>query len=438
MAASRQTDVLVIGAGVLGVTVAYWLASLYDCTVTLADRSAYAGANATARNTGVIHRPFYLDPVKKRVFARSALVSRGLWKAFAEEEGLPWSPTGTYNVAVEEREIRTLETYQAWGVKNGMDTTEMELLDGRDVRSREPEVTCRAALYSRTDASVDFAAFTRRILRRLLSKGVKFLGGRELVGVTREGGGALAEFESADGRDFVRCGFLVNAAGGGALAVAQRMGFARNFAALHFRGEYWVVGGQLASKVGSNVYRPPKFPQYPFLDPHFVVRADGSRQIGPNAVVVPGPYVYSGAGLTKLPRALERPTAPKVRLLADRGFVSLVLREWRSSLSKGAMCGRVKEFIPTLDPSMLKRHAVFGIRSSVVGAQGFVSEALLFKGEGSAHVINYNSPGATGAPAYSARVVDELRSEGFLARLRPRKETVGFLGWPFDDVVAGF
>ncbi|MDG6988120.1 MAG: FAD-dependent oxidoreductase [Nitrososphaerota archaeon] len=434
----RQTDVLVLGAGVLGVTVAYWLTSLYDCTVTLADRSPYAGANATARNTGVIHRPFYLDPVKKRVFARSALISRGLWKAFAEEEGLPWSPTGTYNAAVEEREIRTLETYRAWGVENGMDATEMELLDAREVRSREPEVTCRAALYSKTDVSVDFAAFTRRILRRLLSKGVGFLGGRELTGVRKEGGGALAEFESADGRELVRCGFLVNAAGGGALGVAQRMGFARRFAALHFRGEYWVVEGPLSSKVTSNVYRPPRFPQYPFLDPHFVVRADGSRQIGPNAVVVPGPYVYSGAGLTKLPQVLERPAAPKVRLLADRGFASLVLREWRSSLSKGVMCGRVKEFIPALEPSMLKRHAVFGVRSSVVDAQGFVSEALLFKGEGSAHIINYNSPGATGAPAYSARVVDELRSAGLLARLRPRKESVGLPGWSFDDVIAGF
>ena len=429
-------DVLVVGAGVLGVTTAYWLSGLYDCRIALADLAGSAGAHTSARNTGVIHRPYYLDPARKRAFARTALLSHGLWKSLAGADALPWSPVGTYNVAVEERELRTLEKYRAWGVENGMEEGETELLDGPEVRSREPEVSCRGALFSKKDVSVDFGAFTRSVWRRALARGVRFLPGSELVSVDTRNGTTQATFRSGGSLVSVRCRLLVNAAGGGALKIAHAMGFARGLAALHFRGEYWVVDEPFASRVTSNIYRPPEFPQYPFLDPHFVVRADGSRHIGPNAVVVPGPYVYSGVGLAALPRFLERPVGPKARLFANSDFLSLVAGEWRSSLSKKAMCARVSRFVPALAPSLLNGRAVFGVRSSVVDRSGFIPEAFLFKGESSVHVINYNSPGATGAPAFSAMVVRGLQENGYLDGLRTREPAVQVPGWDYRAVAS--
>ena len=431
-----SADVLVVGAGVLGVSVAYWLSSNYDCTIALADLSQSAGMHTSSRNTGVIHRPFYLDPRKKRVFAQASLVSRPLWEGLAKDAGLPWKPVGTYNVALDETEVRTLEQYRRWGVENGMKESEMELLDGRGVRSQEPQVSCRAGLLSRTDVSVDFGAFTRRIWNVISARGVRFLGGNEVVSIEKEGDKVLAGIRAGSGLTAVRCRFLINAAGGGALRIAHRFGLAEEYSVLHFRGEYWVVDEPFASQVSTNIYRPPKFPKYPFLDPHFVVRADGSRQIGPNAVVVPGPYVYSGVGLSRFPSFLERPVEPKVKLFSNRDFVSLVMGEWRSSLSKDAMCGRVRKFVPALRTSMLNKRAIFGVRSSIVGISGFVPEALLFKGEDSAHIINFNSPGATGAPAYSAKVIDELQSGGHLDMLVKKTETHAIPGWYFQAVAS--
>ena len=199
-----------------------------------------------------------------------------------------------------------------------------------------------------------------------------------------------------------------------------------------------MVDEPFASRVSSNIYRPPQFPQYPFLDPHFVVRADGTRQIGPNAVLVPAPYVYSGIGLSKLGAFLDRPVAPKVRLLTNRDFMTLVAGEWRSSLSKSAMCDRVRMFVPALNTGMLNRRAVFGVRSSVIDSSGFVPEAILVRGEASVHVINFNSPGATGAPAFSAMVLDMLRDEGRLGWLPPREERPFVPEWDFERVLAQF
>lgn len=438
MGDSPDVDFLIAGAGILGVSLAYWLTTLYDCSVAIADLAGTAGAHTSSRNTGVIHRPYYLDPQKKRVFARTSLLSYRMWEGLAASAGLPWRRAGTFNIALEESEVRTLEEYGRWGIENGMDESELELMDGKGVKAREPEVSCRAGLHSKSDVSVDFGAFTRHIWTLLLARGAKFLGRRKVVAATAEGGKTEVRFSGDGGMTSIRCRFLLNAAGGGALAIAKMAGFAREYAMLNFRGEYWVVDEPYASRVSTNIYRPPRFPQYPFLDPHFVVRADGERQIGPNAVIVPGPYVYSGAGLPNALSYLERPLLPKVSLLTDRDFVAMAAAEWRSSLSKDAMCNRVRKFVPGLVASTLNRRAVFGVRCSIVDRGGFVPEALLFKGDRSVHIINYNSPGATGAPAYSALVVEELRREGLLPALKERRGGAAISGWDYESVVSRF
>jgi L-2-hydroxyglutarate oxidase len=425
-------DIVVIGAGVLGVTLAYWLSVLYDCSIAIADTALSAGVHTSSRNTGVIHRPFYLDPSKKRTFARTSLVSLPMWRDLAAGAGLPWKQIGTFNVALNESEMGTVEKYRDWGLQNGMEDGELELLGGKGVRSMEPEVRCRGALLSKTDVSVDFGAFTRHIMKLLIARGVRFLSGHRVASVARRDGVSYIKAETAAGPRTLQCRFLANAAGGGSLEIAHDCGLALDHATLNFRGEYWVVDEPFASRVTSNIYRPPRFPQYPFLDPHFVVRADGSRQIGPNAVIVPGPYVYSGIGLSRLASYLSRPVEPKGRLFMNDDFLALLAGEWRSSLSKKAMCERVRKFVPRLSPDMLHGRAVFGVRSSVVNKSGFVPEAMLLRSEGSAHIVNFNSPGATGAPAFSAMVVDELRSGGELSGLRPSSAPKAIPGWDFD------
>lgn len=436
MADSPSADVLIVGAGVLGVTLAYWVSSIYDCTVALADLAPVAGIHTSSRNTGVIHRPFYLDPGKKKVFAQTSLVSHPMWEKLARDAGLPWKPVGTFNVAVEESETKVLQKYRAWGIENGMDEGELELLDGRGVKALEPEVSCRAGLLSKTDVSVDFGAFTRHLWKVVMAKGVRFLGSQGVASAQESSGGTEVSLRSASGRSSFACKLLVNAAGGGALEIAHHLGLGWRYAALSFRGEYWVVDDPLALRVTSNIYRPPRFPQYPFLDPHLVVRADGSRQIGPNAVMVPGPYVYSGIGLTKLTSFLGRPIDSKARLLVNRDFLTLLAGEWKSSLSKSAMCDRVRKFVPALNRGMLRRRAVFGVRSSVIDSSGFVPEALILEGQSSAHIVNYNSPGATGAPAFSAMVVEKLRADGLMDGFREKPDQAYLPGWDFPSTVS--
>src|SRR5256712_13415841 len=131
--------------------------------------------HTSRRNTGVVHRPFYLDPVGRKVFARSAQAAYGMWKAFAAERGLPWLPVGTFEVAVHPDQVSRLEKYRDWGLENGMGEDALEVLTAEDVRRLEPNVRCHGAIWSKTDTAVDYQAFTQALREDAERAGAKFL-----------------------------------------------------------------------------------------------------------------------------------------------------------------------------------------------------------------------------------------------------------------------
>ncbi|HEY4822438.1 MAG TPA: FAD-dependent oxidoreductase, partial [Candidatus Bathyarchaeia archaeon] len=77
---SEPWDVAIVGGGILGTSVAYWLANQYEGRISVLEKESQVAVHTSHRNTGVVHRPFYLDPKARRVFARSAQTAYGMWK----------------------------------------------------------------------------------------------------------------------------------------------------------------------------------------------------------------------------------------------------------------------------------------------------------------------------------------------------------------------
>src|SRR3989475_1704688 len=306
-------DVTIVGGGILGTSFAYWLANRYDGRIAVIEKEPQVAAHTSRRNTGVIHRPFYLDPVGRRVFARSSQAAYGMWKAFAAQRGLPWLPVGTFEVATRPEQLSHLEKYRTWGLANGMGDDELALLTAEDVRRLEPNVRCYGAIWSKTGTAVDYPAFTQALREEAERAGAKFLLGSDVESIDVAGDhleirlarGTTTGRVYVDPREKIRVNvalqdeplptrFLINAAGGHSIDIAHVLGVGQEYTDLHFRGEYWEVGSEWHYLCGRNIYTVPRHPELPFLDPHWIVRADGRREIGPNAVPVPGPYTYRG------------------------------------------------------------------------------------------------------------------------------------------------
>jgi len=211
--------------------------------------------------------------------------------------------------------------------------------------------------------------------------------------------------------------YLINAAGGEAIDIAHSIGVAKNFTDVHFRGEYWKVPKEYNNLTKTSVYSVPEFPDYPFLDPHWIIRVNGSCEIGPNAVPVFSPYGYNKSENIKefIPKMLEMLNSGARKAIFDKQFQELAINEIQSSMSKSAMVDRVKRFLPKIDANKITEKGTAGIRSSVIDKNGkFVPDVILKSDEMSFHILNYNSPGATGALPFSAHIVNLLNKAGLL------------------------
>ncbi len=435
----KPWDVAIIGGGILGPSIAYWLSTRYDARIAVIEQETDVAKHASGRNTGVIHRPFYLHPEKSRLSAQSSLLSYDLWRRYAEERGLPWKVVGTLKLAMRENEVNQLETYMRWAEANDMEDGEVELLDAGQVGKVEPHVKCVAAVHAKKETAVDFRTFTRELRRDAESNCVKFLLRRRVRSLSLANEGLQMDVEGS--RQPHQARYVVNCAGGDAMDLAHSLGVGLEYTDLHFRGEYWRVGSSFTHLAGRNIYSVPRHTDFPFLDPHWIVRASGEREIGPNAVPVTSPWTYDGF-YENLPslfqKVWEPPLGNKARLLVSPTFLSLALGEALGSISKVLLATRVRRFLPDLREDMLLERGTAGIRSSVIDRHGnFIREVLELEGRASTHVLNYNSPGATGAPAYTASLIDKLESGGHLGHLRLRSAPLRE-SWNFDEVVAAF
>ena len=425
-------DIAIIGGGILGTSISYWISSLYDVNLCVIEKETDVAMHASSRNTAVVHSPFYLDPKTKKVLAKSALISYEMWEKLAKKANVPWTKTGVLELALNEEQHKSLEEFMKWGDENGIPSQDLELLDGKDVSKMEPNVECHSAVYCKREVSSDFGIFTNEIKKESKKLGTNFLFEKNVKDIKRNKKDSEIIFNDNSN---VSADLVINCAGGNSLDIAQLMGLATEYSDLHFRGEYWVADPQYSDLVKTTIYTVAEFKGYPFLDPHWIKKANGQTEVGPNAVPVPSPETYDGyigdLG-TSLSKLKDMVTGNAKKLFTDSEFLSLISKEWLSSISKTAMIKRVQKFIPKVQPEFFSKKGTAGIRSPIITPKGkFLLDVMELENEHSFNIINYNSPGATGAPAYSAFIIKKLQEKGFLDYKENHKESI----WNFNDVL---
>ncbi len=414
--------VAIIGGGLLGTSIAYFLSAHVKSpeSIVLVEQEKNIAQHTSSRNTGKVHAPFLYDPVKKKTFAKAASLGYEMWQKYSDNKGLPFKRDGVLEVALDDMEFSRLQKYMEWGEANGLAKNELQLLDKSEVAKIEPNVRCVSALYCSKDASVDYGALALALMQDLQSFGCKLLLGHRAHQISHSRGAySITTSQGAE----IKTEYIINAAGGSSMDIAHKMRVAENYSDLHFRGEYWQAPQQYKDLTNLSIYSVPKHPEYPFLDPHWIIRADGRREVGPNAVPVFGPYAYGWRRnlADMLPKMIESTKTGALRIVFDKQFLSLASTELKSSLSKTAMINRVREFLPQIRPSAFTKRGTAGIRSSVIDRTGkFVPDTLVLERDSSFHVLNYNSPGATGALPMAANIANRVMEAGALPPGLPR------------------
>ena len=427
----QKYDIAIIGGGILGTTISYWLSTLYDLKICVIEKENDVALHSSTRNSGVIHYPFYLNPKQKKNFARAAFLSHDMWKVLAHEKNIPWVQGGTIEIALDEEQHKTLERYMVLGKENGLTEEDISILDSNELKQKEPHLNCYSGLYCTKEGSTNYGLLTKAVSELSKKNGINILLKHNVKNVEETPDQANIIF--SDGSTLT-ANFVINCSGGNSLDIAKKFGLLNGYSDLHFRGEYWVADSNIKNLVKTNIYTVPRYLEFPFLDPHWIKKANGETEIGPNAVPVDSPEAYDSF-ITDIPTVLSKisdiVTGSAKKLFLNPDFISLVSKEFLSSVSKSAMVERVKKFIPGIEPRDFPKRGTSGIRTPVLSPNGdFVSEMIEIEGKNSFHIVNYNTPGATGAPAYSAFVVKKLREKGILPQSKNQKNSI----WNFEKI----
>lgn len=405
-------NIAIIGGGILGTSIAYFLSSASNSKVLLIEQEHDVAFHTSTRNTGKVHAPFLYDPIKKRLFAKAAFLGFDMLKEYCTLKSLPFKQDGVLEIATYDKGIDVLQKYIEWGYSNGLQKSELKFLEKDEVLKIEPNVKCLSAIYCLKDGSVIYGAITKQLFEDAKQFGCTIITGSKVRKILCKNN---CIFLYTNNGEEISAEYVINAAGGNAVDIAHSMGVANEYTDLHFRGEYWQAPAEYNDLTKLSIYAVPKYPEYPFLDPHWVVRIDGRCEVGPNAVPVFGPYAYSWSNNLRyfIPKVFESSRTGIRKILTNRQFLSLASNELKSSLSKNAMINRAREFLPQLKPSLFTQRGTSGIRSSLLDKYGrFVSDTFIIKKDSSLHLLNYNSPGATGALPMAALVVNQLIEGG--------------------------
>jgi len=371
-----NTDVLVVGGGIVGLATAMALRQKGRDVLVLEEESEIA-CHQTGHNSGVIHSGLYYKPGSAK--AKNCVEGRELMYDFCKENGIRHERCGKLVVATNYEEVSSLRNLEERGKLNGV---AMEWLSGSEMRKVEPCVRGIEALFVKDTGIVNYKDVCRVYAEKIgvsrILTGTSFVGYRD--GVVKTSGGDIG------------VNFLVNCAGLYSDRVARMCGVDPVVKIVPFRGEYYDLRPEARHLVKNLIYPVPDS-RLPFLGVHFTRMIGGGVECGPNAVLALSRKGY-GWNEFNLKDNLE--------LISFRGFWNMARNFWRVGISEVLRSVSKQRFHYSLMRLIngLKYEDIVksgsGVRAQAVLPSGaLVDDFYIVKGEKMVHVLNAPSPAAT-------------------------------------------
>ncbi|RZL63779.1 MAG: NAD(P)/FAD-dependent oxidoreductase [Variovorax sp.] len=234
-----EIDCVVIGAGVVGLAVARALALQGREVLVLESENAF-GTGTSSRNSEVIHAGIYYPAGSLK--ARLCVEGKALLYDYVQARGVPFRRCGKLIVATSKDQVGDLAAIVGRAAANGVD--DLRLLTGAEAMAMEPALRCLAALHSPSTGIVDSHALMLSLLGDLENAGGMLALKSAVTGA--ECGADAIVVTTEDGTR-LRCRSVVNAAGLGAPALANRFeGLAcSNIPVPYFaKGSYFTLSGR--------------------------------------------------------------------------------------------------------------------------------------------------------------------------------------------------
>ncbi|MBF0162456.1 MAG: L-2-hydroxyglutarate oxidase [Magnetococcales bacterium] len=394
-----MADYLIVGGGIVGLTVAWELRNRFPAArILVLEKEAALGKHASGRNSGVLHSGIYYDShtLKAKVCAEGAR----RMKAFATQYEIPCHHSGKVIVATAPEDLpvltRLLHNAQANGIQ-------AELRDVQGIQQLEPHAgVYQQGIYCPETAVIDSKAVISRLQALLTAANVEILFHAPVDSVDLPTSTVMTPVGT------VGYGYLFNCAGAFADQVARHFGLGSDYLLLPFKGIYHTLRPQRSALLRANIYPVPNIKQ-PFLGVHLTRVADGTVYAGPTAIPALGRENYGILRGARWGESLQVGLAIAGMYAANQQNFRRLVHTELGKYQKKHFVAAVRKLMPALTADDLLPSSKVGIRPQLIHRREkrLEMDYVIEKTENSLHVLNAISPAFTSSLAFAPWLVEQ-------------------------------
>ena len=131
-------DVIIIGAGISGATIAREL-SKYNLKTIILEKESDVAMEATMANSAIVHSGH--DPIPGTLKAKFNILGNRMYKQMSQELDIPFMECGGMVLATNDEEYRLVEELYDRALKNGLKKHEIKLLNREEILVKEPHIS---------------------------------------------------------------------------------------------------------------------------------------------------------------------------------------------------------------------------------------------------------------------------------------------------------
>lgn len=380
-----QTDLLIIGGGLVGLATArYLIKSQPRLKIVVIDKASQLAAHQSGRNSGVVHAGIYYEPGSLK--ARLCVSGHQALLRYCYEMNIPHAACGKVIVASNDGDAERLDFLFERGVRNQVPG--LKLLNQSQLREIEPHVAGVKALLSPVSAIVDYPAVANAFAREFVEHGGEIVLNTEFISAQDFNGSRLVQTSQRE----LDAKLIINCAGLHADSVARDMGIDPGLRIIPFRGDFFDLSARAAQLVKKLIYPVPN-PELPFLGVHLTPTITGVVKAGPNAILATKREGYSIRDFSLRDVMDTFSYAGFWRFTAR--YTKPGLAEINRTLRKRVFTKSVQQLVPEITSEDLIP-GKSGVRAQAIDRQGrMVDDFRIEESPGAIHVLNAPSPAAT-------------------------------------------
>lgn len=268
----NKYDIIIIGAGVIGCSIARTLAK-YDRKIAVVERASDVCEGTSKANSGIVHAGYDAKPGTLK--AKLNIRGNQIMERLSKELDFSFKRNGSVVLCFDEADRGKLQELLERGIKNGVPN--LRIIEEKELRQLEPNISedIAAALYAPTGGIVCPFGLTIAMAENACENGVEFFLETEVEKIIKKKEGYLLKTSKGD----MESRIIINAAG----VYADKLHNMVSGRQLHItprKGEYCLFDKASGSLVSHTIFQlPTKYGKGVLVTP----TVHGNLMAGPTA-----------------------------------------------------------------------------------------------------------------------------------------------------------